>query len=154
MNWAEDRVLVERRIIAAVFSWGERRMGVGSVALRGQCALLRQGRLPYPEEIALVLHRELAFDGSGRLLDVGCGPGSLTLVLSGLFDEVVGIDADAGMIEEARAVLPRSGAPGGAESEEGIGDTPWDWGCGHTRGLWDPRIRTGVPVVDRGSERR
>lgn len=64
----------------------------------GSAPYYTRGCLPYPEEIALVLHRELAFDGSGRLLDVGCGPGSLTLVLSGLFDEVAGIDADAGMI--------------------------------------------------------
>jgi SAM-dependent methyltransferase len=68
----------------------------------GSAPYYATGRLPYPEEIAIVLKDELALDGRGRLLDVGCGPGSLTLVLSGLFDEVVGIDADAGMIAEAR----------------------------------------------------
>ena len=68
----------------------------------GSAPFYAAGRLPYPDEIALVLGRELGLDGTGRLLDVGCGPGSLTLVLADLFDEVVGMDADAGMIEEAR----------------------------------------------------
>jgi SAM-dependent methyltransferase len=68
----------------------------------GSAPFYASGRLPYPDAIALVLRRELGLDGTGRLLDAGCGPGSLTLVLAGLFDEVVGMDADAGMIEEAR----------------------------------------------------
>ena len=38
----------------------------------------------------------LALDGRGRLLDVGCGPGVLTLVLSPFFAEAVGVDPDAG----------------------------------------------------------
>lgn len=59
------------------------------------------GRLPYPSDVAAVLRRELGLNGTGRLLDVGCGPGSLTLVLAGLFDEAVGVDADPGMLEEA-----------------------------------------------------
>lgn len=41
-----------------------------------------------------------------RLLDVGCGPGSITVDLAGLIDpgEVVGIDAAAGVLEQARAL--------------------------------------------------
>lgn len=60
------------------------------------------GRWPYPPELARAFVRELGLDGTGRLLDVGCGPGSLTLLLAPLFAEAVGIDADAGMIAEAR----------------------------------------------------
>jgi SAM-dependent methyltransferase len=59
------------------------------------------GRLPYPEALPATVRAELELDGAGRLLDVGCGPGSLTLPLAPLFAEVVGIDADAGMIDEA-----------------------------------------------------
>lgn len=59
------------------------------------------GRLPYPDALPAVVRAELELDGSGRLLDVGCGPGSLTLPLAPLFAEAVGIDADAGMIDEA-----------------------------------------------------
>jgi SAM-dependent methyltransferase len=67
----------------------------------GSAPFYAVGRVPYPAEVAAVLHRELGLDGSGRLLDVGCGPGPFALLLADLFAEVVGVDADAGMIEEA-----------------------------------------------------
>ena len=38
---------------------------------------------------------------SPRLIDVGCGPGTVALRLADLFAEVVGVDADRGMIDEA-----------------------------------------------------
>ena len=60
------------------------------------------GRMPYPPRVAAVVRDELELDGGGRLLDVGCGPGSLTLLLAPLFASAVGVDADAGMIDEAR----------------------------------------------------
>lgn len=60
------------------------------------------GRMPYPEGIRAAVLDELGLDGAGRLLDVGCGPGSLTLLLAPLFEAVVGIDADGDMIEAAR----------------------------------------------------
>jgi SAM-dependent methyltransferase len=41
-------------------------------------------------------------DGQGRLLDVGCGPGTVALSLAEYFDEVVGVDADDAMIDEAQ----------------------------------------------------
>jgi SAM-dependent methyltransferase len=68
---------------------------------KGSARYYVQGRLPYPPELASALRDELALDGSGRLLDVGCGPGSLTLLLAPLFEVVVGVDPDAGMIAEA-----------------------------------------------------
>jgi SAM-dependent methyltransferase len=68
----------------------------------GSAAYYARGRLPYPPELAEALRDELALDGSGRLLDVGCGPGSLTLLLAPLFEEAVGVDADAEMVAEAR----------------------------------------------------
>jgi len=59
------------------------------------------GRMPYPAGLADAVSAELNLDGTGRLLDVGCGPGSLTLLLAPLFDAAVGVDADADMIHEA-----------------------------------------------------
>jgi len=76
---------------------------------RGSAAYYARGRLPYPPEVAPVLRHELALDGRGRLLDVGCGPGSLTLVLAELFAEVVGIDADREMLVEAELEARRRG---------------------------------------------
>jgi hypothetical protein len=44
------------------------------------------GRMPYPQRLAQAIGDELGLDGTGRLLDVGCGPGSLTLLLSSRSD--------------------------------------------------------------------
>jgi SAM-dependent methyltransferase len=68
---------------------------------RGSAAYYATGRVPYPAELADAIAAELGLDGTGRLLDCGCGPGSLTLLLAPLFTEAVGIDADAAMIEQA-----------------------------------------------------
>lgn len=69
---------------------------------RGSASYYAQGRLPYPAEMAEALRAALELDGRGRLLDVGCGPGSAALVFAPLFEQVVGIDADADMIAEAQ----------------------------------------------------
>ncbi len=60
------------------------------------------GRMPYPPALADAVRAELGLDGTGRLLDVGCGPGSLTLLLAPLFEAAVGVDADRDMLVEAR----------------------------------------------------
>lgn len=66
-----------------------------------------RGRMPYPRALAGALRDELSLGGHGRLLDVGCGPGSLTHLVAPLFDEAVGIDADADMVRVAsRAAAP------------------------------------------------
>lgn len=67
----------------------------------GSAKYYARGRMPYPPELADALREELGLDGSGRLLDVGCGPGSLTLLLAPLFEHAVGVDPDRGMIAEA-----------------------------------------------------
>jgi SAM-dependent methyltransferase len=50
-------------------------------------------------------------DGRGRLIDVGCGPGTLALILSHLFTEVVGVDPDSGMIAEAGRRAAQAAVP-------------------------------------------
>lgn len=69
---------------------------------QGAAAHYRPGRPPYSPELEAVLTRELGLDGSGRLLDGGCGPGILTVRLAHLFEEAVGLDPDAAMLAEAR----------------------------------------------------
>ncbi|MFJ9844728.1 class I SAM-dependent methyltransferase [Kitasatospora sp. NPDC101155] len=68
----------------------------------GTAAHYARGRLPYAPGLAEALTEALGLDGTGRLLDVGCGPGTLALGLAHLFAEVVGVDPDDGMIAEAR----------------------------------------------------
>jgi SAM-dependent methyltransferase len=67
------------------------------------------GRVAYPQDLADLLAAELGLDGSGRLLDVGCGPGSLTLLLAPLVAQATGIDADPDMIAEAMRLAVRAG---------------------------------------------
>jgi SAM-dependent methyltransferase len=81
----------------------------------GSAEYYERGRLPYPAELADRLASALALDGSGRAIDVGCGPGIIALRLAHLFDEMIGVDADRHMLEQAaqRAI------------ERGITNTRW-----------------------------
>jgi SAM-dependent methyltransferase len=75
----------------------------------GAAAHYRYGRPPYSPQLEAVLSEELALDGSGRLLDGGCGPGILTVRLAHLFQEAVGLDPDAAMLAEGRRVAAEQG---------------------------------------------
>jgi SAM-dependent methyltransferase len=81
----------------------------------GSAAYYVHGRVAYPPELAERLTEELSLDGTGQLLDVGCGPGSLTLLLAGSFERATGVDADAGMLVEARRQA----------ADRGIANTEW-----------------------------
>jgi len=66
-------------------------------------------RPPYSAELRPALAARLGWDGTGRLLDVGCGPGVVALVLAPSFAEVIGLDPEEAMLAEARAA-PEPGA--------------------------------------------
>jgi SAM-dependent methyltransferase len=82
---------------------------------RGAAAHYRPGRPRYSPELEEVLTRELGLDRTGSLLDVGCGPGILSVRLASLFDEVVAIDPDPDMLTEGRR----------AATAEGIANIRW-----------------------------
>ena len=69
---------------------------------RGAAVHYRYGRPGYSPRLAALLRAELDLDGCGRLLDVGCGPGALTVRLAHLFQDAVGLDPDPAMIAEGR----------------------------------------------------
>lgn len=50
-----------------------------------------------------MLARELGLDGTGQLLDVGSGPGTVGLQLASRFEHVTLLDPDAAMLDEARS---------------------------------------------------
>src|SRR5947209_3196786 len=76
---------------------------------RGAAAHYRSGRPPYSAELEALLANELHLDGTGRMLDVGCGPGVLTVRLAHFFDEVVGLDPDPDMLGEGRTAAAEAG---------------------------------------------
>jgi SAM-dependent methyltransferase len=81
----------------------------------GAAGYYEQGRLPYAPGLADVFARSLTLDGLGRLLDVGCGPGTVTLRLASLFEAAVGLDPDPGMLACASR----------AAAGQGIGNVAW-----------------------------
>jgi len=66
----------------------------------GSAAYYAHGRPPYSRDLVKTLAAEVGLDGSGRLLDVGCGPGMLTVALAGQVAEAIGLDPDAEMLAE------------------------------------------------------
>ena len=67
----------------------------------GSAAHYARGRPAYSTELASTLASEVLLDGRGRLLDVGCGPGTLINQLAGFFEVAVGLEPDADMLAEA-----------------------------------------------------
>jgi ubiquinone/menaquinone biosynthesis C-methylase UbiE len=77
---------------------------------QGTAAHYARGRPPYSRALVSTLAAALDLDGSGRLLDVGCGPGTLTIELAAEFDEAIGLDPDAEMLIEAERRVRDAGA--------------------------------------------
>ena len=73
----------------------------------GSAGYYAAGRVAYPPTLVSTLVEDLMLDGTGRLLDVGCGPGSITLLLAPYVHEAIGVDADAGMLAEAARLAGR-----------------------------------------------
>lgn len=81
----------------------------------GSAEFYAVGRLPYPQRLAEELERRLGLNGHGRLLDLGSGPGSLTLLLAPLFAEVTAVDADPDMLRVGRT----------RAADVGVGNVTW-----------------------------
>jgi SAM-dependent methyltransferase len=95
---------------------------------RGSAVYYARGRLPYPAGLADACARALGLDGRGRLIDVGCGPGIVALRLAHLFEEVVGVDADADMLVEAAQLAADQGVTNARWVHARAEDLPLDLG--------------------------
>ncbi|TWP36660.1 class I SAM-dependent methyltransferase [Leekyejoonella antrihumi] len=74
----------------------------------GSAAYYARGRAAYPAALIDLLVADLGLDGRGRLLDIGCGPGSLTLPLASHVGHAVGVDADRQMLAEGERQARRA----------------------------------------------
>ena len=75
----------------------------------GTATWYRRHRPPYGQEALDHVIRAFGLDGTGRLLDVGCGPGILSVPLSAHVGEVLALDPDAGMLAEAKVHAAEAG---------------------------------------------
>ena len=75
-------------------------------------------RPPYPRALVTVLAEKFGLDGTGRLLDLGCGTGPVALALAHLFDKIVAMDPDDEMRAEGERIA----------RERGIANIEWRFG--------------------------
>jgi SAM-dependent methyltransferase len=76
---------------------------------QGAAVHYRCGRPAYSPQLEAVLGAELDLDGTGRLLDGGCGPGILAVRLAHLFEDAGGLDPDPAMLAEGRRFAHEQG---------------------------------------------
>lgn len=63
----------------------------------------------YPQELFDLVIDRFGLDGTGRMLDLGCGTGQMILPLAGHVAEVIGMDPEPEMLAEARRVVQAAG---------------------------------------------
>lgn len=95
---------------------------------QGSAPYYVRGRPPYAPGLADVLEEALSLDGTGRLLDAGCGPGIVTLLLADRFAEAVGVDPDAGMLAEAERRAAMAGITNARWIRARAEELPFDLG--------------------------
>ncbi len=75
----------------------------------GTADYYRDFRVPYPKVLIDSLTAELCLDGTGTLLDVGCGTGEVIEAIGGQFARVLGIDPDPGMLAQVSGRVQQPG---------------------------------------------
>jgi SAM-dependent methyltransferase len=78
-------------------------------AFAGTAEYYAAGRPAYSAQLADTMARELSLDGTGQLLDVGCGPGVLVLSLARLFGHVTALDPEPGMLRAGQRRCQQAG---------------------------------------------
>ncbi|OME74583.1 SAM-dependent methyltransferase [Paenibacillus odorifer] len=73
----------------------------GPDLFKGTAVYYSKYRPQYPSSLIRFLIQKFSLNGEGRLLDLGCGTGQLGLRFSDWFEEMIGVDTESGMLEEA-----------------------------------------------------
>ncbi|MBM7097707.1 class I SAM-dependent methyltransferase [Bacillus sp. H-16] len=76
-------------------------MEYGSTLFKGTASYYSRCRPLYPASLVRFAVKRFGLDGTGRMLDAGCGPGQLACRFSDWFETITGIDTEEEMIDEA-----------------------------------------------------
>lgn len=76
---------------------------------RGTAWYYARYRPGYPKPFFAHVIEEFNLNGTGRLLDLGCGTGQLAIPLANHFEEVVGMDPELEMLAEAKIQADKAG---------------------------------------------
>jgi SAM-dependent methyltransferase len=69
-----------------------------------------QFRAPYAPAALDFIAEAFGLDGTARVLDLGCGPGTLSIPLAARASEVIAVDPEIAMLDEARRAAQAAGA--------------------------------------------
>ncbi|MCJ8014912.1 class I SAM-dependent methyltransferase [Paenibacillus sp. KQZ6P-2] len=74
----------------------------GNDLFKGTAAYYTKYRPLYPASLIRFIVDHFELDGSGRMIDLGCGTGQLAMRFSDWFEQIIGIDPEPEMLAEAR----------------------------------------------------
>jgi SAM-dependent methyltransferase len=86
-----------------------REIAAGRRPFEGIAHYYARFRPPWPEAVFTQIRERFGLDGTGRLLDLGCGTGYLTLPLAAYVEEAIGLDPEPEMLAEAARASSRLG---------------------------------------------
>jgi SAM-dependent methyltransferase len=127
-------------------------------------------RAPYAPAALTYIAAEFALGPDTRVLDLGCGPGTLAIPLSSTGAQLVAVDPDPAMLAQGRALAAERGAAGIRWIQARAEDLPADLGPFHLAVMgqslhWMDRDRVlarladliapggGLAIVDEGARR-
>jgi SAM-dependent methyltransferase len=85
---------------------------------RGTASYYARYRPGYPLDLLEQLAAAAGLDGTGRLLDLGCGPGTIAIPLAAYAGEVLAVDREPDMLDELRRAAPANVTALEASAEE------------------------------------
>jgi SAM-dependent methyltransferase len=85
---------------------------------RGTSQYYARYRPGYPAELIARVADRAGLDGTGRLLDLGCGTGNVAIPLAPYVEEVVAVDVEPEMLAEVRKAAPANVRTVEARAEE------------------------------------
>lgn len=91
---------------------------------KGTASYYARYRHKFPAEFFSYVVEKFKLDGTGRMLDLGCGTGQLAIPLARYFEEAVGLDPEPEMLSQAELEAEKAGVKNIRWLEGGSADLP------------------------------